>query len=1107
MSRTTAHSSSTGISILSPNSTVNAHFDNTVADLVFVHDLNHHTQHDGDTESSSFLRLPDLLPNHLPVARILTFSYNATLVDDKIDARLSEWAENLLGELHASRSTTDEKQRPLIFVCHGFGGQVTKKAMINAHLDVSYKFLEICTTGIVFIATQHSLSLGTDVHSKALPFVSTVASSERATDGSSIPRVLEAINLEFESILEPSRIVSLYEKLQKYGDSVMEELPIASDNPSKQIQNKLNRWHQEMCQFEDRSSTGYREVLEQLTLLMHEARPSTTARLAKYLDKTKAEVLPMVPGQKRRPSSDGVKHTEHAESKRQRKPADAQRSDISDEILLQYNLPHFASHAYYPKSMSLDHNYTRVAGKSLDAALRRVRIGLESPNRSFGIHGLGGVGKTQLALRYISEFSDRYRQVIWLSADQTTKLNFAFDELARRLRLAPDSKPSLPESILLVRDWLSSNTNYLLVYDSADDPEVIQPFLPSIKGSLLITSRSDHFVAERIVAGGLELLTLGPEDGARYLLSKLDSPMEDDLDDLDDDLEVEHAGKEFKKISISKYTAQNPANMESARNISRMFGGHPLALSHMASWIRTDGCSLDQFLEEYTRHRDTIDIRYDAPGASFDYQWSYKSCWDFSFSQLKDSSAERLLGILSLLDADKIPAQLLRDYAKSNLTDIVPLESDDEYRLALVALRNHALVKRDERVGTLSVHRLVQNATVRKLQAAAKIQQAFEDTIRCLSRQFPRQKQGHSMEDDHDQCRLYTPQLLAVEKTYKYLTGTGATENGRIPIGFSLFAELLCHCGWYLYETAQSNVALATLQTARAICDSEESGVEPRLKGLIYSNIGVVLSALNQAQRGLDISKQALNIRLKYLPPRDPQIGESLNNCAGCLHDLNQLDEAQGLFQDSVDLQEESHIRNENLLEGAYSNLGRNCMAMQRLQEADEAFNRARSYHKTCTSGAFFVSLTIFLIGNLRMYQKRWEEAEEEHQTALQMRLQSLGPIHRLTGVSYHQVGRLLHRRGIDHGQDPPGAIEMLRKALESFKTDPAEPGLAPRTKLLLSSILSKVSARTHNAELSAESQTLKEEAANALRSEPDLAGLPYETETEWAMLVQYEYR
>jgi tetratricopeptide (TPR) repeat protein len=800
-------------------------------------------------------------------------------------------------------------------------------------------------------------------------------------------------------------------------------------------------------------------------------------------------------GKRGRKSSEGFESSTDAEAKKQRPDKTSEKPSSSQNDRVLYNIPHFADHAYYPRGNSRSQaccRFQTALTRSSDKALDRVYDGLKSPHKTFGIHGLGGVGKTQLALSYVSRYGYRYHQVIWIFADSETKLFLAFAELASRLNLAPTSKPSTAECVQLVRDWFSSNTEYLLVYDNADDLNVIRGFLPSPGGSLLITSRTPNFVKEGVVADGLELPSLRNSDGAKYLLRNLESSTHDRLiEDPESDVDMDHeeeAGSDFRPMVKSKYSADNPENM-----------------SHVASCIRAEG-SLADFLEEFQRHRDALDIDFSPEGASYDYQGSYKDCWEFSFSKLENSSAERLLGLLSFFDPDSIPDRLLRDYAKSDLNEIAPLESNPAYRNAFTALQNHALATRDDHHNTLSVHRLVRNAIARRLQSSpGKIQRSFEDAVKCLSRVFPRQKQGHSMEADHGQCRIYAPQLLAVQDSYKYLRNVRTSEVE--PNGNALFAELLCHCGWYLYETAQSGVALDVLETAKGIADDKARGVEPRLKGLIYSNIGVVLSALNRAEEGLNMSKEALDIRLDHLPPNDPQIGESSNNCAGCYHDLGQLVEAQRLYQHSVNLQEESPVRNENLLESAYSNLGRNLMALGRLHEADTALEKARSFHTNCTSGLFFISMTIFLIGNLRMCQERWEDAEAEHQTALKMRLTFMGPMNRLTGVSYHQVARLLHRRGIDHGQNPPGAIEMLRKALKSFKADPAEPGLAPRTKLLLSSVLARVAERTANYELAAESKMLKDEAAHALHSEPTLRHLPYGTDTEQAMLVQYEYR
>jgi len=172
--------------------------------------------------------------------------------------------------------------------------------------------------------------------------------------------------------------------------------------------------------------------------------------------------------------------------------------------------------------------------------------------------------------------------------------------------------------------------------------------------------------------------------------------------------------------------------------------------------------------------------------------------------------------------------------------------------------------------------------------------------------------------------QLWTPHLLSIERNYRTARQNDPARVRPIP----LLAELLCHCGWY--ELDQNQAALDTLAAAKAICDDQYGDRPEPLTALVCSNIGVIHAARDRPKQGLEMSNLALKLRRICLPPDHPQIGESLNNCAGGYHDMGQLEEAQKLFEDSVALQERTAVRNENLLEGAYSNLGLNLMAMER---------------------------------------------------------------------------------------------------------------------------------------------------------------------------------
>jgi tetratricopeptide (TPR) repeat protein len=652
-----------------------------------------------------------------------------------------------------------------------------------------------------------------------------------------------------------------------------------------------------------------------------------------------------------------------------------------------------------------------------------------------------------------------------------------------RLGLTEDLTCTPKRSQALVKEWLSTEKNYLLIFDNAEEPEILKPYWPTFSGSVLTTSRNAVFVERKAVATGMELCTLSGDDGAQFLFRQLGEVRRDETH------------------SPADQDVPPDGELDKAREISVKLGGHPLAMSHMACFIQESDNSLEDFLEIYNQHKSTILLHYTTGGAAFDYQFSYATCWALSFSKLRDQPASRLLGILALLDPDVIPEDLLRRHAYDpELIDIKPLADPATYGIAVALLRRHALVKSNKQLKELSIHRLVQDASIRYCQENGLLQIAFEDAMECLSRVYPRQQQGHSMFASYKECKKYTPQLLSIEVRYREMKARKTKIKA-----IELLAELLCHCGWYFYETADKQMALKVLHSARSISEEIHGSTPNKLLALIYSNIGVVYSSQEQGDEALKFSLLALDQRRQCLLPGDPQIGESCNNCASSLHMLERLEEAHVLFEESVVLQETNPNQNVNLLEGAYANLGRNFMALKNYEEAENTYQKAIALHDQCTGGLFFPALTLFLQGNLRNYQGRWQEAETLHRKALEMRLECLSTNHTLTGISLYQVARLLHRRGQDEGED--GSLRMLRDAHRIFETSPEAPGLVPRAKLKLASVLRKVGKDQDKDEMIQEAAKLEVQAKELIEAEPTFKGLRYGNDDDWDMLVEYEYR
>jgi len=123
--------------------------------------------------------------------------------------------------------------------------------------------------------------------------------------------------------------------------------------------------------------------------------------------------------------------------------------------------------------------------------LAAIHGALLSGNRAAvqALHGMGGVGKTQLAIEYAHRFADNYDVVWWLDAEKTALLEAQYADLAVVLGC---SEPGAPPATVrrAVRSDLHRRRDWLLIFDNAVDPDDLRDWLPNGLGHVLITSRS-----------------------------------------------------------------------------------------------------------------------------------------------------------------------------------------------------------------------------------------------------------------------------------------------------------------------------------------------------------------------------------------------------------------------------------------------------------------------------------------------------------------------------------------------------------------------------------------------------------------------------------------
>jgi len=555
------------------------------------------------------------------------------------------------------------------------------------------------------------------------------------------------------------------------------------------------------------------------------------------------------------------------------------------------------------------------------------------------IRGMGGVGKTELAIQYAKQHLDKKNYaggVCWLSAQGidvgTQILRFAEFKFKR---VPPEDWELADKLKYCWQNWRSGEA--LLVFDDVTDyAQQVKPYLPPDlpRFKVLLTTRSSFDSTLK----QLPLNVLKPLAAMQLLKS---------------------------------FVKRERLNQEAwiARKICKFLGYLPLALELVGRYLdKLPDLSLEKLLKRLEKKR----LKHEAVAANplMQYEYGVAEVFELTWEHL-DQNAKRLGCELSLYALADIP------YAVEDIEDD---EKQESLEKALAALTDWHLLKR-QRKGIYRLHPLIRQFFRMKLE---ELSEAEEMKITFVAKMVEIAKQIRP-QPTKDLIKKVTPLISHVAEATNYLTNNITDES---------FIWIFTGLGWF-YQ-GQGSYQQAEPWYKQCVSKVESClGKRNRNYATSLNNLANIYYFQECYEKAEPLYKEALAIRASVLGENDPDYVTSLNYLGNLYNSQKLYEKAKNYYLRAVELTRE--IQGEKHLDLAtyLNNLAKFYYLQKRYEEAEPLYKNAVELTREI-QGEEHPNLAISLnnLADLYTAQKRYEEAELLYKEALAIRESVLGKKH-----------------------------------------------------------------------------------------------------------------
>ncbi len=630
--------------------------------------------------------------------------------------------------------------------------------------------------------------------------------------------------------------------------------------------------------------------------------------------------------------------------------------------------------------------------------------------QALAISGLGGIGKTQIAVEYAYRYHHYYRAIFWLTASTRDALSAGFVMLAALLDLPEQHEQDQDIVVRAVKRWLATTQErWLLILDNVDDLEMIIDFLPvHVTGNVLLTTRLQ---ALGTVAHCIEVEKMGLDEGVIFLLRRTGA--------LASDASLDQATEESRAL---------------AAEIVAALDGLPLALDQAGAYIEETRCGLSQYLALYGSRRKELLLRRGR--MPVDHPDSVVATWSLSFQRVEQESlaAADLLRLLAFLDPEVIPEEIITQGA-TELGSTLRIVANDPLRMdeTLELLLRYSLIRRTPATKSLSIHRLVQAVLRDDMDQAARRLWA-ERAIRAVNRAFPT---GVDLQSGYEpqswekcqRCLPHAQVCMAYSKDYgllfpeaarlfneagAYSTASGSYERAERLLLAALelrrqvleanhpdIARTLNDLGeLYLRQSKYKEVErllLRALELRRQVLEAGHPDIARTLNDLgeLYLNQRRYKEAESRLQ-------EALALRQHVLGTEHLDVAQTLDHLAGLHRMQGDYRKAEPLYKKALDIREAALGTDHPLVAYSYYSLAKLCYALEKYQQGEELCQRAIDIQERHLGNHPRLAATLHFLAKIYQRQHKLDQAAQMGMRALLIREE-------ISGTNYHHVGTILN--------------------------------------------------------------------------------------------------